>query len=115
MDNKKIYIINGSPRKNQNTAKMCSSFAQGVESTGIEAEIINLYDLNFKGCQSCFACKLRGGKNLGRCAYPDDLKEVLNKVSYSNGIAFGISDLFRGCYRCYESFYGAFAFSFCYL
>lgn len=88
MDNKKIYIINGSPRKNQNTAKMCSSFALGVESTGIEAEIVNLYDLNFKGCQSCFACKLRGGKNLGRCAYPDDLKEVLNKVSYSNGIAF---------------------------
>ena len=29
-----VYIINGSPRKNWNTAKMCESFAQGVISKG---------------------------------------------------------------------------------
>ena len=58
-----VYILNGSPRKTWNTAKMCESFKKGVTDTGLNAEIINLYDLNYKGCCSCFACKLRGGKS----------------------------------------------------
>ncbi len=86
--NKKITIINGSPRKNQNTAKMCEKFAQGAKDHGAEIEIINLYDIDFKGCYSCFACKLRGGKNYGKCAYPDGLKSVIEKVSLSDGIVF---------------------------
>lgn len=83
-----VYIINGSPRKNWNTAKMCESFKKGVEDTGLNAEIINLYDLNYKGCYSCFACKIRGGKSYGKCAYPDELKEILEKVSNSEGLVF---------------------------
>lgn len=55
---KKIFIINASPRKNWNTDKMCRGFAQGVKNAGGEAEIIYLYDIDFKGCRSCFACKL---------------------------------------------------------
>ena len=42
---KQIYIINGSPRKNWNTSKMCESFAKGVIDAGGYAEIINLYDI----------------------------------------------------------------------
>ena len=56
---KKAIILNGSPRKNWNTYKMCESFANGVRESGNEAEIINLYDIDFKGCRSCFACKLK--------------------------------------------------------
>lgn len=88
MGNKKIYIINGSPRKNCNTAKMCESFAKGVESKGVEAEIIQLYDIDFKGCRSCFACKLKGGKNFGKCSYPDDLTPLLENITLSDGIVF---------------------------
>lgn len=82
----KIYIINGSPRKNWNTAKMCESFAQGAKSKGAQTEIINLYDLDFKGCRSCFACKLKDGKNFGKCAYPDDLTKILENILYSDGL-----------------------------
>lgn len=83
---KKIYIINGSPRKNWNTFKLCESFAKGVVDAGGNAEIISLYDLDFKGCRACSACKLKGGKNYGFCSYPDELKEILNKVSVADGI-----------------------------
>ncbi len=62
---KQVYIINGSPRKNWNTSKMCESFAKGVVKTGNSAEIINLYDVDFKGCRACYACKLKDGKNYG--------------------------------------------------
>lgn len=88
MNKKQIYIINGSPRKNWNTYKMCKSFANGAIAEGADAEIINLYDINFKGCRACYACKLKNGKNLGKCAYPDELTNVLNKISYGDGIAF---------------------------
>lgn len=83
---KKVIILNGSPRKNWNTYKMCESFAKGVNESGAEAEIINLYDVDFKGCRSCFACKLKGGKNFGRCAYPDGLTPILDKISQSDGV-----------------------------
>ena len=83
-----IYILNGSPRKNWNTAKMCESFKKGAQDTGINAKIINLYDLNYKGCYSCFACKVKNGKSCGKCAYPDELKEILEKVSNSEGLVF---------------------------
>ena len=68
---------------------MCESFANGVKESGNEAEIINLYDIDFKGCRSCFACKLKDGKNFGRCAYPDGLTPILDKIAQSDGIVFG--------------------------
>lgn len=83
---KQVYIINGSPRKNWNTYKMCENFANGVKSTGNNAEIINLYDIDFKGCRACSACKLKNGKNKNICSFPDELKGILNKISMADGI-----------------------------
>lgn len=85
-DSNTVYIINSSPRKNWNTAKMCESFAQGVISKGGKAEIIHLYDIDFKGCRSCFACKLKGSPRFGKCSYPDGLQSVLEKVSHGGGL-----------------------------
>lgn len=56
---KKVIIINGSPRKNGNTAKMLKEAQKGAEETGAEVEYFNLYDYDFKGCRSCFVCKLK--------------------------------------------------------
>lgn len=83
---KKIYIINGSPRKNYNTLKMCESFSKGVIDSKNSAKIINLYDIDFKGCRGCSNCKLKNGKNYGVCSYPDGLKEILDEISLIDGI-----------------------------
>ncbi len=85
---KQIYIVNGSPRKNWNTSKMCESFAKGVIDAGGYAEIINLYDIDFKGCRSCFACKLKNGKNFGKCSYLDGLTPILDKIPQADGVVF---------------------------
>lgn len=101
---KQIYIVNGSPRKNWNTSRMCKSFAEGAESKGIDAEIINLYDINFKGCKSCFACKLKDGKSFGRCAYPDELIPILDKISNADGLVLASPIYFcdvTGVMRCF--------------
>lgn len=87
----KVYGINGSPRKNNNTATLLKKALEGVKSStpNAETEIINLYDLNYTGCKSCFACKLIDGKSYGKCAIKDDLHEVLEKLSQADGIIFG--------------------------
>lgn len=73
----KVYAINGSPRKSWNTAMLLENALKGAAAQGAETELIHLYDLNFKGCTSCFGCKLKGGKSYGKCAMRDDLTPVL--------------------------------------
>jgi len=59
---------------------------KGAASQGAETELIQLYDLNFKGCMSCFACKTKGGKSYGKCAIKDDLAPILKKVEQASNI-----------------------------
>ena len=56
----KVMIINGSPRKNFNTAKMLKEAQRGAQDSGAEVEYVNLYDINYKGCISCLICKRKG-------------------------------------------------------
>lgn len=86
-----FFIINGSPRKKCNTAKLLNKSIEGIKSIDQSAKIsyINLYDLNFTGCKSCFACKLLDGKNYGRCSIKDDLKEILQDISNCDGLIIG--------------------------
>jgi len=76
----KVIAINGSPRKKWNTAMMLEKALEGAASQGADTELIHLYDIDFKGCTSCFACKLKGGKSYGRCAVRDELTPVLERI-----------------------------------
>ncbi|MFR3729717.1 flavodoxin family protein [Lacrimispora sp.] len=82
----KIIGVNGSPRKNKNTATLLKKALEGAQSWGAETDLINLYDLDYKGCISCFACKLKGGKSYGKCAFKDGLTPVLEKIADADGI-----------------------------
>jgi len=72
--------FNGSPRNDWNTATLLNKVLEGAASKGATTELIHLYDLNYKGCISCFACKTKNGKSYGRCPVNDDLKDVFRKV-----------------------------------
>jgi len=84
----KLIGINGSPRKKWNTHILLERCLEGAKETGAEAELLNLYDINFKGCTSCFACKLKGSK-LRKCAMNDDLEPVLQKICECNALVLG--------------------------
>ena len=73
----KALFVNASPRKNWNTHKMLESAMKGASDSGAECEIVYLYDHSFKGCVSCFACKVKNNKTNGLCAYRDDLRPAL--------------------------------------
>ncbi len=53
----KIMAFNGSPRKKWNTATLLAKALEGAASRAAETELIHLYDLDYKACISCFACK----------------------------------------------------------
>ncbi|MBR4069868.1 MAG: flavodoxin family protein, partial [Bacteroidaceae bacterium] len=59
---KKIVIVDGGARRNMNTAQLLQRLAEGAMSVGgdIEVKTVRLYDIDYKGCMSCMACKLKG-------------------------------------------------------
>ena len=87
---KKIVIIDGGPRKSMNTAALLNAFAEGAKSVneGIIMKIIRLYDLDYKGCVSCLACKLRG-KTSNICRFKDALTPVLEEIAQADGLVLG--------------------------
>ena len=84
----KVIILNGSPRKNNNTAKMLKEVKAGAESKGHIVEYFDLYDLNFKGCMSCLACKVKDGRR-NHCFYNDDLSPIIDKIFEADALVIG--------------------------
>jgi len=87
----KFFAVNGSPRRKNNTVALLKECLKGVVSVAPDAQtqLINLYELDYSGCRSCFACKKLGGRSYGRCAVKDDLREVLCALAHTDGIIFG--------------------------
>ncbi|WP_407314332.1 flavodoxin family protein [Desulfosporosinus sp. SB140] len=107
----KVIAVNGSPRKNWNTDTLLHKALEGAESVGAETEIIHLYDLNFKGCISCFACKRKNSKYAGHCAMRDDLTNVLEKVLESDVLLLGSPIYFGNVTAVVRSFLERLLFS----
>jgi len=63
---------------------------QGAADAGADCELVNLYDrsLHYKGCMSCFACKVKGGHK-GVCSFPDDLKPILERAVEADVLVCG--------------------------
>ena len=112
----KFYGINGSPRKNKNTATLLQSALAGIkskqENESIETEIIHLYDLTYRPCISCFQCKALEGKNYGRCALKDSLTPVMEKLAYADGLIFGSPIYFGGITAQLRAFFERFLFQY---
>lgn len=86
----KTIILNASPRKNWNTAKLLKSATEGASAAGAEVEYIDLYDLNFAGCRSCMLCKRKDVERC-HCYWKDDLSPVIDKVFAADTLLIGTS------------------------
>lgn len=86
-----FYVLNGSPRKNHNTAKILNSAMEGIRSVLPDAEFkwIHVYDYSYSGCVSCFGCKRIGGTYYGRCAKRDSISGLLEEISQGDGLLIG--------------------------
>ncbi|MCD8140870.1 MAG: flavodoxin family protein [Planctomycetaceae bacterium] len=86
---RKILAVNGSPRQTWNTATLLQHALDGASAEGAAVELVHLYELDFKGCVSCFACKsLRPGA-AGHCAVQDGLSRVLEQAVGADALILG--------------------------
>ena len=113
-----FYIVNGGPRKKYNTAQLLEKAGEGISDElkknnveDINIHHIHLYDLDFKGCKSCFHCKRIGGKYYAQCPIKDDLRELLPEIKNSDGIIFGSPIYFGEITGELRSFFERFLFS----
>ena len=84
----KAIAVNGSPRKGWNTDMLLRQALRGAADAGAQTELIQLSELTFSGCRSCFACK-RAGAESGRCMQKDDLQSVLDKILSADAVFMG--------------------------
>lgn len=81
----KVIGINGSARKDGNTAIIIRIIFEELNQKGIETELIQLADIDIDPCRACFSCK---GK--GNCVFrKDGFAEVFSKMTEANGIILG--------------------------
>ncbi|HHY25937.1 MAG TPA: flavodoxin family protein [Desulfitobacterium dehalogenans] len=76
----KVIAVNGGPRKQWNTATLLHKALEGAQSVGAETEMFHLYELNYKGCISCFGCKRKNSNRIGHCALKDELTPLLEEA-----------------------------------
>jgi len=85
----KLIAICGSARKHGNTASMLQQVIDGAKSAGAETELVNLFDLDYKGCTGCHSCKLKDKKFYAHCVVNDGLKPLLKRIEESDIIVLG--------------------------
>lgn len=71
----KVLLINGSPRKQGNTATALAEVAKQLAIEGIESETMWIGNSPIRGCAACNQCSQQG---LGRCIFDDD---ICNRIS----------------------------------
>jgi len=83
----KVIAINGSARKDGNTAILIKRVFSVLEKEGIETELIQLSGHVIRGCTACNQCQV----NLdGHCAISGDIvNECIDKMAAADGIILG--------------------------
>ena len=84
---KKVLILSGSPRKGGNSDLLCDEFLRGAQESGNQVEKVFLRSKKVAPCNACYYCKNSGGK----CAIPDDMAEILDKMQAADVIVMPLS------------------------
>lgn len=90
----KVITLQGSPRKNGNTAKVLSWVEQELGALGHEVESIFLNTKNLKGCLACGKCKEK--PDTVGCIQKDDIPEILEKMTRAELVIFASPLYFWG-------------------
>ncbi|HDP81227.1 MAG TPA: flavodoxin family protein [Spirochaetes bacterium] len=83
----KVFAVNGSPRKNGNTAIMIGYVFKELEKEGIECEMIQMSGKSLQGCIACYKCF--ENKNRKCSVNRDDVNELIAKMAGADGIILG--------------------------
>ena len=80
----KVLLINGSPRKDGNTAIALNEMIKDFESQGIETELLHIGGKDIRGCIACGKCR-----QLGHCVFDDIVVQASQKLAEADGLVVG--------------------------
>ena len=80
----KVLMLNGSPRPEGNTSAALREMEQIFRAEGVETEVIQVGNLDIRGCVACGGCA-----KLGRCAFDDIVNELAPKFETCDGLVVG--------------------------
>ena len=81
----KVLAINGSPRKDGNTAHMLQTVLNVCAEAGHQTELYQVGGKPVRGCMACGGC----GNHIGRCAIDDWMNELYAKMKEADVILLG--------------------------
>lgn len=105
---KKVLLINGSPRKNGNTAAALKIIEKELQDRGLETAWFQLDGKPVRGCIACGRCASEH-----RCQFKDDqCNELIEKMLEADGVVVGTPVYFAGpngalCALLDRAFYAA--------
>ena len=87
----KILLINGSPHEHGCTYTALKDVADTLAAGGVDSEFVYLGTKPVAGCIACGSCA-----GTGRCAFGDQVNEVLEKLDEYDGIVTGSPVYYAG-------------------
>ena len=91
----KVIAINGSPRKDGNTARLIKAVFEPLVEAGISTEFIQLGGEHISGCIACLRCRSQQDNTCsGRRG--DAFQEIYDKMVLADGIIIGSPTYFSG-------------------
>ena len=83
----KVLALNGSPRKNGNTATLLEKVLSPLIEAGWETEIVQIGGQKIQGCRGCLKCAEKKNR---RCVFDNDiLNGVLEKMLAADALILG--------------------------
>jgi len=80
----KVLLLNGSPRRDGNTAIALREVAAVLEENGVETEQIQIGQEAIRGCMACGYCH-----KAGRCVIEDAVNVIAPKFEAADGLVVG--------------------------
>jgi multimeric flavodoxin WrbA len=77
-----ILLLSGSPRKNGNTGRLASAFAEGAAAVGKTVKSFRVADLKIGGCRGCEHCFTHKGV----CVQSDDMPPILGGLRKADAL-----------------------------
>ena len=107
----KVLLINGSPRKNGNTATALAAVAKELAAQGIEPVFIQVGNQSVRGCIACGGCRRTPG---GLCVFTEDpVNECVRLMAECDGLVIGSPVYYSGIAGTMKSFLDRFFYCDC--
>jgi multimeric flavodoxin WrbA len=81
----KVLAVNGSPRKDGNTARMIATVLDVCKEADFDTEVYQAGGREVHGCRACGGCS----SHIGRCAIDDWVNELYLKMKKADAIILG--------------------------